>query len=143
MSFHFGWKTQTKQINYSSLSFSASLDTQNNFQGGIIVEWKKFRQEIPVCLIPCSNLRLIEEKFLGSAHILEEFCVHFSSVFDGWKVKMYLPFLARKNNWTPYSRRIWKRKEIWFINPFGCSYLQEFLCSSYLIKSWTVTFFSH
>ena len=42
-------KQQTKQTNYSSLSFSASLDTQNTFQGGIIVEWKKFWQEIPVC----------------------------------------------------------------------------------------------
>jgi hypothetical protein len=31
------------------LSFSASLDTQNTFQGSIIVEWKKFWQEIPVC----------------------------------------------------------------------------------------------
>ena len=41
-------KQQTKQINYSSLSLSASLDTQYTLQGGIIVEWKKFRQEIPV-----------------------------------------------------------------------------------------------
>ena len=42
-------KQQTKQINYSSLSLSASLDTQDTLQGGIIVEWKKFQQEIPVC----------------------------------------------------------------------------------------------
>ena len=41
-------KQRTKQINYSSLSLSASLDTQYTLQGGIIVEWKKFRQEIPV-----------------------------------------------------------------------------------------------
>ena len=41
-------KQRTKQTNYSSLSFSASLDTQDTLQGGIIVEWKKFRQEIPV-----------------------------------------------------------------------------------------------
>ena len=42
-------KQRTKQTNYSFLSFSASLDTQDTLQGGIIVEWKKFRQEIPVC----------------------------------------------------------------------------------------------
>ena len=42
-------KQRTKQTNYSFLSFSASLDTQDTFQGGIIVEWKKFWQEIPVC----------------------------------------------------------------------------------------------
>ena len=42
-------KQRTKQTNYSSLSLSASLDTQDTFQGGIIVEWKKFWQEIPVC----------------------------------------------------------------------------------------------
>ena len=43
-------KQRTKQTNYSSLSLSASLDTQDTFQGGIIVEWKKFWQEIPVCI---------------------------------------------------------------------------------------------
>ena len=43
-------KQRTKHIDYSSLSLSASLDTQDTLQGGIIVEWKKFRQEIPVCL---------------------------------------------------------------------------------------------
>ena len=42
-------KQQTKQINYSFLSLSASLDTQDTLQGGLIVEWNKFRQEIPVC----------------------------------------------------------------------------------------------
>ena len=42
-------KQRTKQTNYSSLSFSPSLDTQDNFQGVIIVEWKNFWQEIPVC----------------------------------------------------------------------------------------------
>jgi hypothetical protein len=41
-------KQQTKLTNYSSLSLSASLDTQDTFQGGTIVEWKKFWQEIPV-----------------------------------------------------------------------------------------------
>ena len=45
----FAEKQRTKQTNYSSLSLSASLDTQDTLQGGIIVEWKKFRQEIPVC----------------------------------------------------------------------------------------------
>ena len=40
-------KRQTKQTNSSSLSLSASLDTQDTFQDGIIVEWKKFWQEIP------------------------------------------------------------------------------------------------
>ena len=40
--------SRTKQTNYSSLSLSASLDTQNTLQDVIIVEWKKFRQEIPV-----------------------------------------------------------------------------------------------
>ena len=44
-------KQWTKQMNYSSLSLSASLDPQDTLQGGIIVERKKFRQEIPVCLI--------------------------------------------------------------------------------------------
>ena len=45
-------KQQTKQTNYSFLSLSASLDTQDTLQGGIIVEWKKFWQEIPVCIRP-------------------------------------------------------------------------------------------
>ena len=31
-------KQRTKQTNYSSLSLSASLDTQDTLQGGIIVE---------------------------------------------------------------------------------------------------------
>ena len=31
-------KQRTKQTNYSSLSLSTSLDTQDIFQGGIIVE---------------------------------------------------------------------------------------------------------
>ena len=43
-------KQRTKQTIYSSLSLSTSLDTQDTFQGGIIVEWKNFWQEIPVCL---------------------------------------------------------------------------------------------
>ena len=43
-------KQQTKQTNYSSLSLFAALDTQDTLQGGKIVEWKKFRQEIPVCM---------------------------------------------------------------------------------------------
>ena len=42
-------KQQTKQTNYSFLSLSASLVTQGTLQGGIIVEWNKFWQEIPVC----------------------------------------------------------------------------------------------
>ena len=52
MSFHFGWKTadQTMQTKHSSLSLSDSLNTQEALQGGIIVEWKKSQQEIPVCL---------------------------------------------------------------------------------------------
>jgi hypothetical protein len=33
-----GEKQQTKRINYSSLILSASLDTQDTLQGGIIVE---------------------------------------------------------------------------------------------------------
>ena len=41
-------KQRTKQVKYSFLSFSASLDTQDTLQGGIIAEWKKFWQEIPV-----------------------------------------------------------------------------------------------
>ena len=47
MSFHFGWQQLIKQTN-SSLSLSASLDTQDTLQGSIIVEWKNFCQEIPV-----------------------------------------------------------------------------------------------
>ena len=48
--FHFilAEKQRTKQTIYSSLSLSTSLDTQDTFQGGIIVEWNKFWQEIPV-----------------------------------------------------------------------------------------------
>ena len=42
-------KQRTKQTNSNSLSFFASLETQDTFQAGIIVEWKKFWQEIPVC----------------------------------------------------------------------------------------------
>ncbi len=45
-------KQRTKQTNYSSLSFSASLDTQDTLQGGIRVEWKKFWQDIPECTNP-------------------------------------------------------------------------------------------
>ena len=41
-------KQRTKQTNSNSLSFFASLETQDTFQAGIIVEWKKFWQEIPV-----------------------------------------------------------------------------------------------
>ena len=41
-------KQRTKQTNYSSLSLSPSLDTQDTFHSGIIVEWNKFWQEIPV-----------------------------------------------------------------------------------------------
>ena len=41
-------KQQIKQINYSSLSLFTSLDTQDTLQGGIVVEWKKFLQEIPL-----------------------------------------------------------------------------------------------
>ena len=44
-------KQQTKQTNYSSLRLSASLDIQDILQGGMIVEWKKFWQEIPVCIL--------------------------------------------------------------------------------------------
>ena len=43
-------KQRTKQTNYSSLSLSPSLDTQDTFHSGIIVEWKKFWQEITVCV---------------------------------------------------------------------------------------------
>ena len=43
-------KQRTKQTNYNSLSLSTSLDTQDTLQGGIIVEWKKNWQEIPVCM---------------------------------------------------------------------------------------------
>ena len=35
-------------MSYSFLSFSTSMDTQDTLQGGIIVEWKKFQQEILV-----------------------------------------------------------------------------------------------
>ena len=49
-------KQRTKQTNYSSLSFSTSLDTQDTLKGGIIVEWKKFWQEIPVCILYKSKM---------------------------------------------------------------------------------------
>ena len=48
-------KQRTKQTIYSSLSLSTSLDTQDTFQGGIIVEWKNFWQEIPVCTVKDSR----------------------------------------------------------------------------------------
>ena len=48
-------KQRTKQTNYSSLSLSGSLDTQDTFQGGIIVEWNTFCQEIPVCITYAIN----------------------------------------------------------------------------------------
>ena len=41
-------KQQTKQTNSNSLSFFASLETQDTSQAGIIVVWKKFWKEIPV-----------------------------------------------------------------------------------------------
>ena len=52
-------KQRTKQTNYSFLSPSTSLDTQNTLQGGIIEEWKKFWLEIPVwyyyvCTVHCT-----------------------------------------------------------------------------------------
>ena len=42
-------KQRTKQTDYSSLSLSASLETQDTFQDGVIVDWNKFWQEVPVC----------------------------------------------------------------------------------------------
>ena len=46
-------KQQTKQTNYSFLSLFASLYTQDTFQGGIIVEWKKLSRnpsvQFPTC----------------------------------------------------------------------------------------------
>ena len=56
----FAEKQRTKQTNYSSLSLSASLDTQDTLQGGIIVEWKKFWQEIPVWRVADQNKRWME-----------------------------------------------------------------------------------
>ena len=54
-------KQRTKQTNYSFLSLSASLDTQDTFQGGIIVEWKKFWQEIPVCFdLVCQSKYVVQ-----------------------------------------------------------------------------------
>ena len=50
-------KQRTKQTNYSFLSLSTSLDTQDTFQGGIIVEWKNFLQEIPVCNLSREQLK--------------------------------------------------------------------------------------
>ena len=45
-------KQQTKKRNYSSLALSASLDAQDTlWVVNIIVEWKKFWQEIPVWYI--------------------------------------------------------------------------------------------
>ena len=54
-------KQRTKQTNYSSLSLSASLDTQDTVQGGIIVEWKKFCQETPVCGGPGTLVKQLPE----------------------------------------------------------------------------------
>ena len=55
-------KQRTKQINYDFLNLSASLDTQDTLQGGITVEWKKFRQEIPVCIsIPTLKYQINEQ----------------------------------------------------------------------------------
>ena len=59
----FAKKQLTKQINYSSLSFSASLDTQDTLQGDILVEWKKFRQEIPVCVRTGIHFLRVSPKF--------------------------------------------------------------------------------
>ena len=70
-------KQQTKQTNYSYLSFSASLDTQNTFQGGIIVEWKKFWQEIPVCLSWASVSEFIFFKSFVLSNFSFVFVLHF------------------------------------------------------------------
>ena len=51
-------KQRTKQTNHSSLSYSTSLDTQNTFQGGIIAEWMKFWQEIPVAGVPKQHVTI-------------------------------------------------------------------------------------
>ena len=58
-------KQQTKQTNYSFLSLSASLDTQDTLQGGMIVEWNTFWQEIPLCLGRrcCTKLVWISTQF--------------------------------------------------------------------------------
>ena len=58
MPFHLAEKQQTKETNHSFLSLSASLDIQDTLQGGIIVEWNKFWQEIPVCLPGWSGQKL-------------------------------------------------------------------------------------
>ena len=66
----FAEKQRTKQTNYSSLSLSASLDTQDTLQGGIIVEWKKFWQEIPVwsSSVTCSDDS--NEKGMKNEHMM-------------------------------------------------------------------------
>ena len=60
-------KQQTKQTKYSSLSLSTSLDIQDTFQGGIIEEWKKFWQEIPVCTV-VNNMENLKFKVFPIAH---------------------------------------------------------------------------
>ena len=60
-------KQQTKQTKYSSLSLSTSLDIQDTFQGGIIEEWKKFWQEIPVFTV-VNNMENLKFKVSPIAH---------------------------------------------------------------------------
>ena len=71
-------KQRTKQTNYSSLSLSASLDTQDTLHGGMIVKWKKFRQEIPVCLV----------------HSTKVFFLHFASKISEILCDLYDPPLS-------------------------------------------------
>ena len=68
-------KQRTKQTNYSSLSLSTSLDTQDTLQGGIIVEWKKFWQEIPVC----SKSNNFEDPLIMTHSTSMQCTVHFFS----------------------------------------------------------------
>ena len=63
-------KQQTKQTNYSSLSLSASMVTQDTLQGGIIVECSKFWHEIPVCY---GRLLQVKPVAAFSITILSEF----------------------------------------------------------------------
>ena len=58
-------KQRTKQTNYSFLSLSASLDTQDTLQGGMIVAWKKCLQEISVCKWANINNKVIFTKIIG------------------------------------------------------------------------------
>ena len=85
-------KQRTKQTDNSSLSLSPSLDTQDTFHSGIIVEWNKFWQEIPVC----SGWSPVKKLFWICSFWKVKY---FFLAPIGWKLYNYAFFLIAIKDW--------------------------------------------